>query len=246
MTEKSLLTIGEAADFLGVSIQTLRRWDLSGNLKSIRPNPSGNRYYRIDDLRLFIKDLAELGLKWVMENPAREPAGEFYCQTSDIFGARLDRMATEMEKINNFETEFSLIIFAVGEIGNNSYDHNIGNWPDLPGIFFGYDLIKKQIVLADRGRGLLETLKKIRPELNSYKESLRVAFSERISGRAPEKRGNGLKAVRHIVSSNPIELVFKTGNAQLNLNRSNAYLEDLDIVESRETFHGCYVVLKFK
>ncbi len=246
MVEKKLLTIGEAADFLGVSIQTLRRWDLSGNLKSIRLNPKGNRYYNIEDLRLMLNDLSKLAWEWVSKDFGNEPAGEFYCATSDIFGARLDKMMVELERKNDFEIDFSLIVFAVGEIGNNSYDHNLGNWPDIPGIFFGYDLIKKQIVIADRGRGVLETLKNVRPGLGSHKEALSVAFSEIITGRFPERRGNGLKSVRHIISSNSIELMFKTGDAQLNLNRGNAGLDNLNIIETQETFHGCYAVLKFK
>jgi hypothetical protein len=60
---------------------------------------------------------------------------------------------------------FSLLTSVAGEIGNNSYDHNLGQWPDIPGIFFAYDLNKKQIALADRGVGILETLRKVKPEL---------------------------------------------------------------------------------
>ncbi|MCL4245435.1 MAG: DEAD/DEAH box helicase family protein, partial [Candidatus Dadabacteria bacterium] len=45
------MTIGEAADYLGVSIQTLRRWDKSGKLKTIRHPASKYRYYRLSDLK---------------------------------------------------------------------------------------------------------------------------------------------------------------------------------------------------
>ncbi len=84
---------------------------------------------------------------------------------------------------------FSLLVSVAGEIGNNSFDHNLGLWPDTPGVFFGYDLNKKQIVLADRGVGVLKTLKRVRPGLARDADALEVAFTEVISGRAPERQG---------------------------------------------------------
>ncbi|MCB9610423.1 MAG: DEAD/DEAH box helicase family protein [Polyangiaceae bacterium] len=47
------LTVKEAAEYIGVSAQTLRRWDASGKLRSIRRRPSGYRYYRRTDLEPF-------------------------------------------------------------------------------------------------------------------------------------------------------------------------------------------------
>ena len=47
------LTVQEAADYIGVSAQTLRRWDASGKLQSLRRRPSGYRYYRPADLEPF-------------------------------------------------------------------------------------------------------------------------------------------------------------------------------------------------
>ncbi|MEZ4652002.1 MAG: MerR family DNA-binding transcriptional regulator [Candidatus Eisenbacteria bacterium] len=38
------LTVQEAADYIGVSAQTLRRWDSSGKLRPLRRRPSGYRY----------------------------------------------------------------------------------------------------------------------------------------------------------------------------------------------------------
>ena len=34
-----------------------------------------------------------------------------------------------------------LIVAVAGEIGNNSFDHNLGKWPDSPGVFFGFDVV---------------------------------------------------------------------------------------------------------
>jgi DNA repair protein RadD len=47
------LSVGDAAEYLGISVQTLRRWDSSGKLKSIRHPGSGYRYYRLADLEPF-------------------------------------------------------------------------------------------------------------------------------------------------------------------------------------------------
>ena len=47
------LTIKEAAGYLGVSAQTLRRWDAAGKLRPIRHLVSGYRYYRLADLQPF-------------------------------------------------------------------------------------------------------------------------------------------------------------------------------------------------
>jgi signal transduction histidine kinase len=46
------LTVGEAAEFLGVSPWTLRNWDKAGKLKPSRHPKNGYRIYRQDDLRL--------------------------------------------------------------------------------------------------------------------------------------------------------------------------------------------------
>lgn len=44
------IKIGKAADILGVSIQTLRRWETDGTLVSHRKSPGGTRYYDVDKL----------------------------------------------------------------------------------------------------------------------------------------------------------------------------------------------------
>lgn len=44
-----LLSIGEAADYLGVSIDTLRRWEKKDKIIALR-SPGGHRYFRQKDL----------------------------------------------------------------------------------------------------------------------------------------------------------------------------------------------------
>src|SRR3989344_6109533 len=47
--DKKLVSIGEAVDILGVSIDTLRRWDKNGTLKSVRPDGK-NRFFPLEDI----------------------------------------------------------------------------------------------------------------------------------------------------------------------------------------------------
>ena len=51
--DDKLLTIGQTAEKLGISIDTLRRWDESGKLVAIRKDGGTHRYYREKDLEVF-------------------------------------------------------------------------------------------------------------------------------------------------------------------------------------------------
>ena len=237
------ITIGQASKIIGISIQTLRRWDDTGKLSSVRRTKTGHRYYKREDIENYnIKDLFKLAKIWIKDDLGFQPRQDFYCSDSSVFQARLSRMENELGKIKELSTIFPLIVAVAGEIGNNSFDHNLGNWPDIAGIFFAYDLNKKIIVLADRGRGILATLKKIEPKLTNHRDALYVAFTKIISGRAPESRGNGLKFVKEVVMNNKINLFFQTGDAYLEIKNRNSSLE---IKKSNIDLHGCLVSIKF-
>lgn len=240
MKNGDLISISEAAKLLRVSIMTLRRWDESGRLSSVRKQPKGYRYYRKEDINIFLNDLFKLAREWVVHRVRFSE--EFYCQNSAIFQARLAKMQSLMVQKNDLGDLLSLVVSIAGEIGNNSFDHNLGQWPDVPGVFFGYDLNKRQIVLADRGLGILKTLKRVKPELKDHCQALLTAFTEMISGRAPENRGNGLKYVRKVVSENPINLLFQSGNARLKMEGEN---QELKITKGEESFHGCLVLITY-
>jgi excisionase family DNA binding protein len=238
----SLIPIGEAAKQLGISKDTLRRWDATHRLPSIRSGPRGNRFYRQDDINLFLRDESSLAKEWAMAIAGLTPSSDVYCQTRDIFQARLEKLQhTLQSKVS--ESAVSLLCAVVGEIGNNSFDHNLGNWPDVTGIYFSHDLRNKKIVLADRGLGILATLKRVRPSLNSASEALKVAFTETISGRLPEARGNGLKFVRSVVVDNPFTLKFQTGDASLVLKE---YDRDIEVSQTEEIIRGCLAIIGFE
>lgn len=236
---KALLTIREAAEFLGVSIDTLRRWDKSGKLVATRKEGGTHRYYAKEDLELFVSDLSRLVSVWVLSGG--DIPSEFYCSNSADFQARLLKMQDLLIASKKADKIFSLIVAVAGEIGNNSFDHNLGSWPDVPGVFFGYDINKGIIVLGDRGLGILKTLSRIRPSLDNHQDALRVAFTETISGRAPENRGNGLKFVRKVIEKNPMSLFFQSGDAELKLEGN----KNLDIKKSKTNIQGCLAIIKF-
>jgi len=235
------LTINQVAKLLNVSIDTLRRWDKKGKLKATRRKEDGYRYYPKEMIELYLKDIFVLAKKWVIDLPAM-PETEYYCPDSLVFKTRLGRLEKDLGKIEEIKNIFPLLTAIVGEIGNNSYDHNLGNWPDIRGAFFAYDLNKKQIVLADRGQGLLKTLRKVKPELKNDNEALQTAFTEVISSRMPEARGNGLKFVRQVISDNPFNLEFFTGSAKLSMTPGSA---KLNIKNSEINYPGCISLITF-
>ncbi|MEK7640296.1 MAG: helix-turn-helix domain-containing protein [Patescibacteria group bacterium] len=238
--EETLLTISEAATRLGVSIDTLRRWDKSGRLVAIRKAGGVHRHYREKDLEIFSSDLIKLAHVWMQEGSELPTA--FYCPNSSVFQARLTKLELHLMRHPGLERLFSIITAVTGEIGNNSFDHNLGKWPDIPGIFFGYDMRKRYIVLADRGLGILETLKQVRPTLKTHIEAVNVAFTEILSGRAPEKRGNGLKFVREVTLAQPINLFFTSGDAEI---RIKAPDKKLRLTRGQELLRGCFATIQF-
>lgn len=245
MTE--LIHIREAAKLIGVTPMTMRRYDAAGLLRAIRLGSRQDRYYRQEDLDNFLAqkgDLGQLAKQWMAASIVRadELLSAYYCPTRDIFIARADRFQLELARLYSDNQLASIVPAVVGEIGNNAFDHNIGNWPDVQGIFFAYDLNKKVVVIADRGQGILQTLRKVKPNLANDAEALNVAFTETISGRAPEARGNGLKFVRKSVQKYSLNIIFQTGSMEVEL---QAGVADLDIRPAKVTLRGCYARIKY-
>ena len=53
--EIKLLRIKEAAEMLGISTETFRRWDREGKLPAVRVSDHGDRRYKLEDLKKFIE-----------------------------------------------------------------------------------------------------------------------------------------------------------------------------------------------
>ncbi len=239
---REFLSIGAAARYLGVSIMTLRRWHKAGSFSATFVSPGKRLYYSLADLQRKTKGLMQAALDWASAPEPPSLPDAWYCPTSDVFKARLERMTYELLVRPALKDRASLLASAAGEIGNNSYDHNLGSWPDVSGVLFAYDLRKNIVVLADRGVGILATLRRVRPELATHQEALRVAFTETITGRAPEHRGNGLKYVRRAMTQSRASLRFWTGDARLLVNEASS---EPRVVVSEIPLRGCVAVIEF-
>lgn len=227
---------------MGVSIQTLRNWEKSGKLRAER-STGKQRYYVVQDLERFALNLQVLGLAWAKSAVPPELHDEYYCERPDRFTSRVAKMGAELQNSARVSEDLaSLLTLVTGEIGDNSFAHNVGNWPDVPGVFYAYDIDKRIIVLADRGRGVKTTLQQIRPNLTTDTEALKVAFTEIVSGRNPEKRGNGLKVVRRIAESNQIGLLFRSGVGVVTIPLNPGAMR---IGMADENIRGAYAVILF-
>ncbi len=161
---------------------------------------------------------------------SKENNTDYFCSARDIFQARLDTYVLRLKEY--------LLSAIIGEIGNNTFDHN---WDfaegQARGVYFNYDN-PNTIILADFGRGIKKSLENVK-KCNTDLEALKVAFTEQISGRAPEQRGNGLKFVLETVVNKKWYLYFHSGNACCIINNGN-----VDFKESDIQFEGCFAVLK--
>lgn len=237
------LRIGEAAEMLNVSTQTLRNWEKSGKLRAER-SAGNQRYYALENLKKFALDIEKLGLVWATSALPPELPSEYYCDRPDRFTSRVAKMGAELQKDSGHISEdlASLLTLVAGEIGDNSFAHNVGNWPDALGVFFAYDIAKRIIVLADRGRGVKTTLQYVRPNLSTDIDALNVAFTEIISGRNPEKRGNGLKVVRRIAELENIGLLFHSGIGVVTI---PTHPGPMRVEMASENVRGTYAVISF-
>jgi DNA repair protein RadD len=72
--QEDYLTIAQAADFVGVSAATLRRWDVAGKLTAVRRPGSSYRFYRV-------ADLAPFRLEYGTANSSKSVVGDFFDET---------------------------------------------------------------------------------------------------------------------------------------------------------------------
>jgi hypothetical protein len=234
--------IRKAADFLGISTKTLRRWDREGTFAPSFVSPGGHRYYAIADLEKMTKGLFRIAHEWASAEHAHPLEEEFYCATSDRFKTRLECMAHQLDANLSLQEVASFVSSAAGEIGNNSFDHNLGNWPDVMGVCFAYDVGKRVMVLADRGVGILATLRRVKPDLLTHHHALRVAFTEFVTGRAPEHRGNGLKYVLRALQHAKADFFFQSGDAALEIKKGQ---KDFMLHHADIPIRGCLARIQF-
>lgn len=95
--KKNLLTIGEASEYLGISIDTLRRWERKNRIEPLR-SPGGHRYFNKEDLdNLF-------GKKYVRDEPTiRRKGTEIENENGEVNTKPVEKIINE--SILGFEPE---------------------------------------------------------------------------------------------------------------------------------------------
>ena len=187
---------------------------------------------------------------WAQAYYGIQPPKEVYCQTRDVIQARVESLRAALMENDWSETQADLFTAIVGELTSNAFDHNLGKWRDIPGCWFEYAIESDEleVLIADRGQGVHASLERIRPGIDEA-EALRIAFAEHVTGRAPEKRGNGLKFVVNALRSlDHAQLSFYSGNAMLTFtSQENRQSKIMDLI-SKSPVHvlGVYTKLQLK
>lgn len=158
-------------------------------------------------------------IEWARATNGITPPSDFYCETRDAAQARIEKLRTTLIQAGWSEDVAGLLFAIVGELAGNCFDHNLGKWKDVPGCWLEIKSTEAGVraIVADRGQGVLTTLRQVVPHLTDASEALRIAFTETITGRAPEQRGNGLKFVlRSLKQFSLVEsFLFISGSAKL-------------------------------
>jgi len=157
--------------------------------------------------------------------------GEFFSETRDVFTARMQSYILETKKY--------LEAAILGEIGNNTFDHNFlfeNNHPR--GVYCNLSYKQKYAVLADFGMGVKQSLLSVLPSISSDLEAVETAFTKKISGRSPEQRGNGLKFVSETIQQNNWHLYFQSGSGTCSIDGSG-----ISFLEKPFSINGCLAIL---
>jgi hypothetical protein len=158
---------------------------------------------------------------------------DHFSVTRDIFTARLESFI--------ICTKRYLEAAIIGEIGNNTFDHNfIFKNIYQKGVYCDFDFREKYVVLGDYGRGIKDSLIHIIPNIKNDLEALEIAFTRKISGRSPEQRGNGLKFVSETIQNNNWHLYFQSGDAYCLINKFG-----IKYANSNMSISGCLAIINF-
>jgi hypothetical protein len=158
---------------------------------------------------------------------------EFFSKTRDVFMARMQSYIMETNKY--------LEAAIIGEIGNNTFDHNFIFEKKFPwGVYCNLSYKQKYTVLADYGMGVRQSLLSVLPLINSDFEAVKLAFTKRISGRSPEQRGNGLKFVSETIWQNHWHLYFQSGSGVCSIDGYK-----IEFSEKAPLVTGCLAILDF-
>jgi len=176
-----------------------------------------------------IKDEAVNAIVLEMKEGFKENK-DLFSETRDVFTARIQSYVLRTKKY--------LESAIIGEIGNNTFDHNFvfeSNYPR--GVYCNLSY-GKYTVLADYGKGVRQSLLPVLPAIGSDLEAVEIAFTKMVSGRSPEQRGNGLKFVSESIRNNDWHLFFQSGTGSCSIDKSGITFNEESI-----PITGCLAVL---
>lgn len=187
---------------------------------------------------------------WAQAYDGIKPPEEVYCQTRDVVQARVELLRENLLRVGWGEARTALITAVIGELTSNAFDHNLGKWRDVPGCWFESVIESNhlEVTIADRGQGVKSSLERIRPGIDEA-EALRMAFAEHVTGRAPEKRGNGLKFVMNALRGlGGVQFSFYSGNTMLAYSSEKNDQSEITDLISNAPVHvvGVYTKLEVK
>src|SRR3989344_7363602 len=129
INEKDFYTTAELAELLGVSRIAVFKRIKSGSIKATKVGRNFVIFKKdVGEFEALLSELFTSAKAWALSG--RQFSEKWYCQTSAVFQARLVKMENFLLKGKYKNKLFSLLTSIAGEIGNNSFDHNLGQWPD--------------------------------------------------------------------------------------------------------------------
>ncbi len=136
-------------------------------------------------------------LEWAQTPKANEPSEDVYCPTRDIAQGRAAKLPAILGAQQWTQEQAYLFVSLIGELANNCFDHNLGTWRDISGCWLEVSSDSDGVrgIIADRGQGVFGSLTRVRPDISDDLQAIRLAFRGGTTGRAPERRGNGLRHV---------------------------------------------------
>lgn len=156
-------------------------------------------------------------LNWYINGIKTNLINSHHCKNRSDFNGRLTSYESVLNQTHKEECLY-LILSSLGEIGNICFDHNLGNWQDESGCLFIREA--NYSIICDRGRGIKQSLSSVYQLTNEDKNYISIAFSKIITGRAPEKRGNGLKFVKSSILKCNVGLSCKSGDEFIHFGKS--------------------------
>lgn len=143
------------------------------------------------------------------KTPPKDTGGILCSMPEDLF-RRFELTADIVARLLP-KAELSALLDVMARLAGNAFDHNDGHWHEAPGCWLETQLVGKRlwICVADRGQGVLRSLRRAHPDIPDEQAALAAAFERTISGSG--RKGEGLKKVRATVMTGERGIACRSG-----------------------------------